>query len=263
MLLRGGERSRMTSGNGRSPKRDGVFSRSLSAPGRGPAARAAATAALRVRARHRDPLSEARGSSSGQMRPSDKLLHFMAYGCARPALAAAHALGYGRWPRSVGSDGCSVLVAGLAAWAVSRGRGHAAPLLGRAAEPLDWVFDVIGLAIGIALIVAVNSLAWARGSRSASPSGTTRSSSRGPRARAPSAPTPSFCLASVMSGRRRSGSSTGSGFSTSFDFEPESSSVSSASCRIVNSPGLPMFTGPTKSSGPFIIRIIPSTRSSR
>ena len=32
---------------------------------------------------------------------------------------------------------------------------------------------------------------------------------------------------------------------------------------IVNSPGLPMFTGPTKSSGPFIIRIIPSTRSSR
>jgi VanZ family protein len=55
------------------------------------------------------------------------------------------------------------LAAGLAAWAVIDEATQ--PLFGRAADPLDWVYDVIGLALGIGLVVAVNSLVLARGSR--------------------------------------------------------------------------------------------------
>ena len=55
--------------------------------------------------------------------------------------------------------------------------------------------------------------------------------------------------ASVMSGWRCVGSSAGSGRCTIFEREPVSSITSSASSRIVNSPGLPRLTGPVKSSG--------------
>jgi VanZ family protein len=93
----------------------------------------------------------------GPNAPSDKLLHFMAYGVLG-LLAAATLLAYGRWnPRS----SLKLLVALALAAIVDEATQ---PLCSRAADPLDWVFDVIGLAIGIALIA---SLAWARGSRSA------------------------------------------------------------------------------------------------
>ena len=72
---------------------------------------------------------------------------------------------------------------------------------------------------------------------------------------------PSVALARVMSGRRRTGSSCGSGWKTISDVEPASSLTIVASSRIVNSPGLPRFTGPTSSSWS-IIAIIPVTRSS-
>jgi VanZ family protein len=38
------------------------------------------------------------------------------------------------------------------------------PMFSRSAEPLDWVYDCIGIVIGIA-IVAITSWAWERGSR--------------------------------------------------------------------------------------------------
>ena len=53
------------------------------------------------------------------------------------------------------------------------------------------------------------------------------------------------CLrALVISGLRCLGSSPGSGRWMIFDLEPTCLMHSSASCLIVNSPGLPMFTGP-------------------
>ena len=74
---------------------------------------------------------------------------------------------------------------------------------------------------------------------------------------------PSFARASVMSGLRCSGSSAGSGRALMIvDLLPDSSTVISASSRIVNSPGLPMFTGPVTSLGAFMSARNPSSRSS-
>ena len=69
-------------------------------------------------------------------------------------------------------------------------------------------------------------------------------------------------LASVMSGRRRVGSSAGNGRLTNLLDEPVNSITCSANSRMVNSVGLPMLTGPVKSST-FIMRMIASTKSSR
>ena len=93
----------------------------------------------------------------GRKLPSDKLLHFVAYGVLG-LLAAALVRARG-W-----LDGRAGLVLGaaLAAWAVVDEITQ--PLFARAAEPLDWVCDCIGLAAGIGLVV-VSSWALARGSR--------------------------------------------------------------------------------------------------
>jgi VanZ family protein len=96
----------------------------------------------------------------GPNAPSDKLLHFMAYGLLG-LLAAATLLAYGRWSR----PSAAKLFVGLALAAILDEATQ--PLFSRAAEPLDWVFDLIGLAIGILLVGAVSSSAWGRGSRSA------------------------------------------------------------------------------------------------
>ena len=58
---------------------------------------------------------------------------------------------------------------------------------------------------------------------------------------------PSNFFALVMSGRRRAGSSCGSGSNTISDFDPVTPSTSCAHSIIVNSPGFPMFTGPCSS----------------
>jgi VanZ family protein len=83
--------------------------------------------------------------------PSDKTLHFLAYG-ALGLLAAALLAVSGRWtPRRV-----AVLAAGLAAFAAIDEATQ--PWFGRSAEPLDWVYDLIGLAAGIATIVALQAM---------------------------------------------------------------------------------------------------------
>ena len=90
--------------------------------------------------------------------PSDKLLHFMAYG----VLGFLAALVLRSRGRLVGRF-TPLLAAGLAFWCIIDEATQ--PLFGRHADPLDWVYDVIGLAVGIGAVVAANSWAWARGSR--------------------------------------------------------------------------------------------------
>lgn len=94
----------------------------------------------------------------GRNPPSDKLLHFMAYGVLG-ALAAAALRSRGRWSgRTI-----AALAGGLAVFAAIDEVTQ--PFFARAADPLDWVFDCIGIAGGILLVVTISSLVSARGSR--------------------------------------------------------------------------------------------------
>ena len=141
-------------GNERSPKRD-AFQEPFGAwPRRLIALATAAYAGVLVFATHYPKPEELVG---GRL-PSDKLLHFIAYGL----LGLLAALMLRARGRLVGRT-APVLAAGLAAWAVIDEATQ--PLFGRAADPLDWVYDVIGIACGIAAIVVANSLALGRGSR--------------------------------------------------------------------------------------------------
>jgi VanZ family protein len=81
--------------------------------------------------------------------PSDKTLHFLAYG-ALGLLAAALVAVSGRWS----AQRVAALAAGLVAFAAIDEVTQ--PWFGRSAEPLDWVYDLIGLAAGIGVIVALN-----------------------------------------------------------------------------------------------------------
>jgi len=83
--------------------------------------------------------------------PSDKTLHFLAYG-ALGLLAAALVAVSGRWS----ARRVAALAAGLAAFAAIDEVTQ--PWFGRSAEPLDWVYDLIGLAAGITAIVAIVAL---------------------------------------------------------------------------------------------------------
>ncbi|NBW87669.1 MAG: hypothetical protein EBR23_12820 [Planctomycetia bacterium] len=88
----------------------------------------------------------------GPHAPSDKTLHFLAYG-GLGLLAAATLAASGRWcmTRAI------VLGAGLAAFGAADEITQ--PWFQRAAEPLDWVCDCLGIAAGIvvvALIVAIS-----------------------------------------------------------------------------------------------------------
>lgn len=94
----------------------------------------------------------------GKNPPSDKLLHFVAYG-ALGLLTVATLRGYGRWSRlNVGRLAAGLAVAGILDEATQ-------PLFSRHADPLDWVFDCVGIAGGIVCFAALNSLASGRGSR--------------------------------------------------------------------------------------------------
>jgi VanZ family protein len=87
--------------------------------------------------------------------PSDKTLHFLAY-ATLGLLAAATLAAAGRWSRgSVAS-----LAVGLAIFAGLDELTQ--PAFGRTAEPLDWVYDLIGLAVGIALVAATRALLTGR-----------------------------------------------------------------------------------------------------
>jgi VanZ family protein len=79
--------------------------------------------------------------------PSDKLLHFVAYGL----LGFLAALVLRSRGRLVGRF-APLLGAGLAFWCVIDEATQ--PLFGRHADPLDWVYDVMGLAVGIGAVVA-------------------------------------------------------------------------------------------------------------
>lgn len=83
--------------------------------------------------------------------PSDKTLHLLAYGILG-LLAAALLAVSGRWSgRRV-----AIMATGLAAFAAVDEATQ--PWFRRSAEPLDWVFDLVGLAIGVAAIAALNAV---------------------------------------------------------------------------------------------------------
>jgi VanZ family protein len=83
--------------------------------------------------------------------PSDKMLHFLAYGVLGLLAAAVLAVS-GRWsPR-----GAAIMATGLAAFAAADEATQ--PWFNRSAEPLDWAFDLLGLAIGIGAIAALNAV---------------------------------------------------------------------------------------------------------
>jgi hypothetical protein len=81
----------------------------------------------------------------GRNPPPDKLLHFLAYGLLG-LLAAATLRAFGRWStRSALRLGLALALAAVIDEATQ-------PLCSRAAEPLDWVCDCIGIALGIAAV---------------------------------------------------------------------------------------------------------------
>jgi VanZ family protein len=142
----------MTS-DGRSPKEAAVFRGFPLWAARLLAAATAVYAVVLVAATHYPRPEEFLGPNA----PSDKLLHFMAYGVLG-LLSAATLWAYGRWSPQGGLRLLTLLSLAAIVDEVTQ------PLCYRAAEPLDWVFDCIGLALGTTIIA---SLAWARGSRSA------------------------------------------------------------------------------------------------
>ena len=93
----------------------------------------------------------------GRTLPSDKLMHFVAYGVLG-SLVAATLVAYGR--RDAGTHVRMFFVLAIAAIFDELTQ----PAFGRAAEPLDWVCDCIGLAVGAAVVV-LSSWAWERGTR--------------------------------------------------------------------------------------------------
>lgn len=130
-------------GHGRSPKR-ALFQRPFGALRQHAIAFATALyAAVLVVATHYPKPEEIVG---GRL-PSDKLMHFLAYGL----LGLLAALVLRSRGRLVGRF-APLLVAGLAAWAVLDEATQ--PLFGRHADPLDWVYDVIGLTVGIGAVLA-------------------------------------------------------------------------------------------------------------
>ena len=130
-------------GAGRSPK-SAMFQRPFGIwPQRLVVAATAAYAAVLVFATHYPKPEELVG---GRL-PSDKLLHFVAYGL----LGFLAALVLRSRGRLVGRF-APLLGAGLAFWCVIDEATQ--PLFGRHADPLDWVYDVMGLAVGIGAVVA-------------------------------------------------------------------------------------------------------------
>jgi VanZ family protein len=95
--------------------------------------------------------------------PSDKTLHFLAYGTLG-FLAAATLAAAGRWSRQ--SVAC--LAVALAIFAALDELTQ--PAFGRTAEQLDWIFDLIGLTIGISLVAALTAMLGSSSVRPGGPS---------------------------------------------------------------------------------------------
>lgn len=85
--------------------------------------------------------------------PPDKLLHVTAY-AVLAALAAGTLAATGRWtPAAIARLG-----AGLAVFGAIDEITQPLPWFRRAADPLDWVFDVAGIAAGIAVAALVRAV---------------------------------------------------------------------------------------------------------
>ena len=81
----------------------------------------------------------------GPNAPSDKTLHFIAY-----AILAFLAAATWLTARRTASRGLATLAIGLAAFgAVDE---VTQPFFRRHADPLDWIYDCVGIAIGLALV---------------------------------------------------------------------------------------------------------------
>jgi VanZ family protein len=86
--------------------------------------------------------------------PPDKALHFIAYGLLG-LLTAATLAASRHWSRR----NAIILAVALALAAVVDESTQ--PLFGRAAEALDWVFDVVGIVAGVAAVaIARQLLGW-------------------------------------------------------------------------------------------------------
>jgi len=82
--------------------------------------------------------------------PPDKLLHVGAY-AVLAALVAATLAAWGR----LSSRGVRTAAATLAAFAVVDEVTQPLPWFGRSADPIDWVFDVAGIVVGVAGVVVL------------------------------------------------------------------------------------------------------------
>jgi VanZ family protein len=83
----------------------------------------------------------------GSNPPSDKTLHFIAYGLLGLLAGTTLALA-GRWSLR----NALWLAAALALFAAFDEATQPLPWFRRAADPLDWVFDCLGIAVGLAVV---------------------------------------------------------------------------------------------------------------
>jgi VanZ family protein len=83
----------------------------------------------------------------GSNPPSDKTLHFIAYGLLGLLAGTTLALA-GRWSLR----NALWLAAALTLFAAFDEATQPLPWFRRAADPLDWVFDCLGIAIGLAVV---------------------------------------------------------------------------------------------------------------
>jgi VanZ family protein len=88
----------------------------------------------------------------GRNPPADKTLHFVAY-----AVLAAFSAATWLATRRTASRGIAPLAIALAGFGAIDEITQ--PFFRRHADPLDWVYDCIGIAIGIAAVVSVVALA--------------------------------------------------------------------------------------------------------
>jgi VanZ family protein len=98
-----------------------------------------------------DPAGYLRMMLRTQRPPSDKTLHFVAYAILAALLWACLRLRAAAPLRTTG-----IVLAIIAVWAAVDEATQ--PFFYRAAEPLDWVYDMIGAALGCAVAMLVDRL---------------------------------------------------------------------------------------------------------
>ena len=98
----------------------------------------------------------------GRNPPSDKLLHFIAYAILGALVAATVAAAGRRSPRL-----WIAAAIGVAAFAAIDEITQPLPWFGRAADPVDWLYDALGIVIGMLAVAALASAV--RGLRSRPP----------------------------------------------------------------------------------------------